>query len=186
MRWDELFADLEGQYLAGQAQALAAEVRDRTRREASLLSMTDRLRPVLGSVPTVAVWGVGPVTGRLHDVGPDWLLVCETGGAQLLVPTAAVLGLVGVGRASDVPGGEGAVGRRLDLRYALRGLARRRAGVHVVRRDGSVVTGTLDRVGSDHLDVAEHPPGEPRRAGAVRQVHLVPLDALAVVRSSGG
>jgi hypothetical protein len=92
--------------------------------------------------------------------------------------------VTGAGSRTSAPGTEGEVARRLDLRWALRGLARDRAGVAVVLRDGSTVNGTLDRVGADHLDVAEHPPGEARRASAVRQVRLVPLDALALLRSS--
>jgi hypothetical protein len=63
-------------------------------------------------------------------------------------------------------------------------LARDRAGVSVVLRDASTLSGTLDRVGADHVDVAEHAPGEARRAAAVRQVRVVPLMALALLRST--
>jgi hypothetical protein len=122
--------------------------------------------------------------GRLLDAGVDWLLVEELGAREVLVPLAAVLGITGLLAQTGAPGAEGEVGRRLDLRWALRALARSRAGVSLVLRDGSAVEGTLDRVAADHLDVAEHAPGEPRRAGAVRQVRLVPLTAIGLVRSS--
>jgi hypothetical protein len=120
----------------------------------------------------------------LLDAGVDWVLLEETGLREVLVPLAAVLAVTGVGSRSAAPGAEGEVARRLDLRWALRGLARDRAGVAVVLRDGTTVSGTLDRVGADHVDVAEHAPGEPRRASAVRQVRLVPLSALALLRST--
>lgn len=184
MRWQALFDDLEAQLDAAEAAELRAEVADRTRREAGLVRLVDRLRAEVGQRVGVAVDGAGTVHARVVDAGSDWLLLEETGNREVLVPLAAVLGITGLGGRAAVPGGEGEVERRLDLRWALRGLARDRAGVAVVLRDGSTVSGTLDRVGGDHVDVAEHPPGEPRRAAAVRQVRLVPTAALALLRSS--
>lgn len=131
----------------------------------------------------VTVAAAGTVHGQLLDAGVDWLLLAEAGEREVLIPLASVLSVTGLGARIEAPGSEGEVGRRLDLRWALRGLARSRAGVALVLRDGSALTGTLDRVGADHVDVAEHAPGEARRAGAVRQVRLVPLPAVALVRS---
>jgi hypothetical protein len=108
----------------------------------------------------------------------------EHGAREVLVPLAAVLGVTGLGAATEAPGSEGEVGRRLDLRWALRGLVRSRSGVTLVLRDGSAVTGTLDRVGADHVDLAEHAHGEARRSTEVRQVRLVPLAAITLLRSS--
>jgi hypothetical protein len=184
VRWEALFGDLEAQAEHLAAAELQAEVADRTRREVGLLRLVDRLREVAGHPLSVTVWGAGAVHGRLLDVGSDWLLLEETGQREVLLPFTAVLGITGLGARSAAPGSEGEIGRRLDLRWALRGLARDRAGVSVVLRDGSSVGGTIDRVGADHLDIAEHAPGEARRAGAVRQVRVVPLPAIALLRSA--
>ncbi len=183
MRWKGLFDDLEAQWDAAQAAELVCEVSDRTRREQALLRLVDRLRPAVGRPLTVTVAG-DVVRGRLVDCGSDWLLLEESGsGHELLVPTAAVLGVVGLGDRTATPGTEGAVAKRLGLSWALRGLARSRAGVCLQLVDGSVATGTLDRVGADHLDLAEHGTGELRRPATVRNVRLVPLAALSLVRS---
>jgi hypothetical protein len=72
---------------------------------------------------------------------------------------------------------------RLDLRRALRGLARDRAVVQLVLDDGSVLSGTLDRVGADYVELAEHATDSPRRAEAVRGVRAVVVDAVSVVRT---
>lgn len=183
MRWQRLFDDLEAQLAAADAAELADEVRDRTRRETALLGLRDRL--VVGGQVSVAVHGAGTLRGPVLDVGPDWLLVEEAPGREVLVPARSVLAVGGLGREAEVPGAPGEVGARLDLRIALRALVRSRSAVVVVLVDGSERSGTLDRVGSDHVDLAEHPLGELRRAGAVRQVVALPLTAIAVVRSGG-
>jgi len=184
MRWEELFADLEAQWDAAAARDLAGEVTDRTRRETGLLRLQDRLRAGIGDQLGLLCEGAGSLRGRLLDVGVDWLLLQDAGRRELLVPAAALLGVSGVGTRSEVPGSDGDVSRRLDLRYALRALARSRAAVEVSLRDGTTLSGTLDRVGADHVDLAEHPPGEARRAVAVRQVRVIPTAALSAIRSS--
>ena len=61
---DDLLRDLGGQLDAAEAAELAAEIEDRSRREAALLGMVDRLRGSLGR--TVAVeTAVGRLCGRL-------------------------------------------------------------------------------------------------------------------------
>lgn len=182
MRWQALFEDLEAQWQAAEAAELSGEVAERSRIEAGRLRVVDRLRPACGSPLVVATAGAGTLHATLLDVGVDWLLLDEGAGRELLVPLSAVVGVTGHGTRSAVPGQEGEVARRLDLRWALRGLARGRDGVAMVLRDGSTVAGTLDRVGADHVELAEHAPGEARRTAAVRGVRLVPLAAVAVVR----
>ena len=182
MRWQRLFDDLEGQFAAAEAAELAGEVAERSRTEVGRVRLADRLRAAASAELVVHVPGLGPLRGRLVDAGVDWLLLEEPGARELLVPLAAVLGVTGTGPRTAAPD-DGPVARRLDLRWALRGLARSRTGVVLGLVDGSSVSGTLDRVGADHLDLAEHAAGEARRAGAVRAVRLVPLSALAVVRS---
>ena len=74
--------------------------------------------------------------------------------------------------------------RRLGLGHALRALARDRAAV-TVTSDAGVLAGTIDRVGTDHLDLAEHAPGEPRRPAAVRGVVAIAFAGIVAVRSTG-
>jgi hypothetical protein len=182
VRWTSLFADLEAQLEAAQAAELELEVRDRSRRESSLVRTADRLRATLGAEVTLVLPGVGPVAGLVRDAGEDWVLLEQPGGREALVRLAALLSVTGLGRRSVQEAGE--VARRLDLRWALRGLARSRTAVQVVLVDGSVLTGTLDRVGADHVDLAEHLAGQERRAPSVLGVRLVPLHAVALVRSA--
>ena len=180
MRWTSLFADLEAQFEAAEAAELELEVRDRSRREASLIRTVDRLRAARGAEVALVVLGAGPVPGVLRDAGEDWVLVEQPGAGEVLVPLAAVLSVTGLGRRTAQDAGE--VARRLDLRWALRGLARARSGVQVALVDGSVLTGTLDRVGADHVDLAEHVAGQERRPSSVQGVRLVPLTGVALVR----
>lgn len=180
-RWDALFADLEAEMAAADAADLRSEVADRTRREYASLRLVDRLRPALGHQVRL-VLPATVVTGRLADLGGDWVLVDE-GSGSALVPLAHIRSVAGLGALSAAPGSEGKVAGALDLRYALRRLARDRIEVVLSTVDGSVMSGTVDRVGADFVEIAEHEPGEPRRKGSVRQVLTVPLAAISLVRA---
>lgn len=179
MRWSQLFADLESQADALAAAELDGEVAERTRIETGRLTLVDRLRAAHGHPVELRCAGVGRLAGRLDRIGPDWLLVAERAGSEILVPFRSVLSVVGLGRRSVLPGPAAVA---LGLRSVLRGVARDRAPVRVVLSDGVPVDGTVDRVGADYLEVAEHPAGEPRRAGAVIRVRTVPFSGLGAVR----
>lgn len=182
MRWARLFADLEAQLQAEAAADLASEVVSRTRYESGQLTMADRLRAAVGHPVRVTCAGAGQLSGQLRDVGAGWLLLDEGLGREILVNLAGVGAVAGVGQLSAA-GVETAVTRRLDLRYAVRGLARDRAPVQVLMSSGEVLTGTFDRVGSDFAELAEHPSGEVRRPVEVRAVRVVSLAAMAAVRT---
>jgi hypothetical protein len=179
-RWSRLFDDLESQVESLTAAEERGEIAERTRIEAGRLGLLDRLRPAEGHHLDVRCAGGGVLHGRLDRIGLDWLLLTEPPAVESLIPVAAVLALIGPGRWSDAAGG--VVDRRLGLRSALRGLVRDRAGVRILLVDGGSLAGTLDRVGLDCLELAEHPVGEPRRAASVRRVWTIPLHGVGVVR----
>jgi hypothetical protein len=179
VRWERLFDDLEAQLEAAQSEELAAEVADRSRREAARLRLVDRLRGNAGTSVTLVFTG-GQVEGRIGRVGADWVLLEAELGADVLVPLAAVLVVHRLGPQSAEPGSEGAVTARLGLGHVLRAVARDRAEVTVVLVDGSRRTGRIDRVGADHLELAAHEPGEP---GRVREILTVAFSGMAAVRA---
>jgi len=182
VRWHDLFDDLEAQYDAAREAELGAEISDRTRRELALVRLVDRLRPAVGQPVAVRVLGAVVIEGELTAVGPDWLLLTEIAGREALLATHAVLSIGGLAAQSANPESEGKVAARLTLAFALRAVVRDRSAVMLSYIDGSTTTGTLDRVGADFVEIAEHPPGEARRRGVVRGVRTVPLGSLAMVR----
>ena len=183
MRWDRLFADLDAQLAAADAAELAGEVSDRTRREVARLHLADRARLAVGAQVSIGLGAAGTVTGRLERGGPGWWLLTGAAGIDQLVCTDAVTWVSGLPALAADPDEQSPVQARLGLSYALRGIARDRSPVTVVLRDGSTCAGTIDRVGADFVDLAEHPPGEPRRSGVVRSARTLALPAIAVVRS---
>jgi hypothetical protein len=181
MRWEGLFADLEGQLAAEQRRELDDEVAERTRRERALVTLPARLAAAVGEPVRVALVGGRQVDGDLLDLGEDWVLVRTAPDAhEVLVPLAAVVALRSLGSQSA----PARSARRFGLGYALRALSRDRATVVVsLVGDGPRLLGTIDGVGADHLDLAEHLEGLPRRRENVRAVATVPFAALVAVES---
>lgn len=183
MRWEALFDDLENQYSEAERLDLEAEVAERTRVEMVGLELIARLRAVAGGGLSVHLICGDSFSGTLRHVGAD-ALVLVSDRHQVLVPYAAVARYVGLSRVS-MP--EPSIVRRgLGLASALRGMARDRTELSVVLGNptGSArITGVLDRVGRDHVDIAVLTAGEVRRSHQVHQVATIPFSALAAIRS---
>ncbi|MGY1838291.1 MULTISPECIES: hypothetical protein [unclassified Modestobacter] len=182
MRWEQLFADLEAQAADQEAAELDAESASRSRAELGRVHLADRLRGAVGAEVVLTCAGVGELAGRLVEVGVDWLLLTDVQQRELLVATRAVRAVGGL-TTLTVDGATDGTQSRLDLRRALRGLARDRATVQCLLDDGSVFAGTVDRVGADHLELAEHAVDRPRRRGAVSGVRAIVLAAVVAVRT---
>ncbi|KGN36126.1 hypothetical protein [Knoellia aerolata] len=179
MRWDQLFDDLEAQLGAQERRERDSEVADRTRRERATVALAARFAAALGSTLRLRLVSGAQVRGELLDLGEDWLLVRTGSGGEAVVPVHAVAGVTGLpARASSAR-----TARRFALGYALRGLSRDRAQVAVSDAGGHVLTGTIDGVGADFLDLAEHALGESRREENVTGRHTVPFSALVLVES---
>lgn len=179
MRWDRLFDDLEAQVAARTRLELDAEVAERTRLERARITLGERLVGALGADVVLRLRGGTVVRGRIEDSGDGWLLIAEPAGRQLLVPVPAVLGISGLGRPRD-----DTRARRFGIGSAVRGISRDRRAVVVVDVDGGSVHGTIDAVGADAFDVAEHPLDTPRRTEHVHGERTIPFVAVAVITST--
>jgi len=182
VRWDDLFDDLEAQLAELEHADDAGEIAERARAEVSKFRLVDRLRPAFGHRIAVTLIGGHRVEGTVTSVGQAWMLVREDRGPEVLLPYLAVASVSGLGSLTAVPGSEGKVAARLTIGHALRVIARDRAAVVVGLADGTLLTGTLDRVGADFFEMAEHPVDEARRPGAVAGVRTVTYSGLALVR----
>ena len=192
MRWDNLFDDLEGQL----EQELSAEELDLKAEEERLrlgrLGIRDRLIAAKGEPLRLVLTSGEPLTVRSPNFGKDWLsadIVDDSRrDSQCIVPLAAIAAVVFTrtqlerSLAPVPPAVSGAsLPARLSLSFVLRDLCRRRAALEL-RTPLGAFYGTIDRVGRDHLDLAVHEAGEPRRDAVVSQSRLVPLEQIVLVR----
>lgn len=194
MRWDHLFDDLAGQ-LEHELQAEQADLQhEEERLRLGRLPLRDRL-VALRAVADPAATRIrcrlrsGDVVRlRVVTVGRDWvagdldeplardqaILPFAAIDSLLLTPEQALLSLEPVVERSELAA-------RLGVAFLLRDLCRRRAVV-TVRTLAGDATGTIDRVGRDHVDLAEHDRDRPRRATDVQQVRVIPTDHVLLVR----
>lgn len=197
VRWDNLFDDLEGQL----EQELHAEEIDLRAEEERLrlgrLSLRSRLASLsgrpgagVGYVLRVVLVSGETITIRPTTFGRDWLaadlLDGPASGAQCVLPLAAIAAVIlHHDQVAASLGGESESAARLvdriGLPFVLRDLCRRRKSL-LLRTQGGLVTGTIDRVGRDHVDVAVHEPGSLRRAGEVQHYRIVPLAQIRLVQ----
>lgn len=193
MRWDHLFDDLESQLEhelgAEEVDLLAEEERLRLGR----LTLRDRIRAMTPSTVRLTLTDGSRLLLTLGAVGRDWIAGEEVreGGtaASCVVPIAAIAACfpdpaqstaslaLDAGAASTV----GSLAARLGLAFVLRDLCRRRASLQVTT-PAEQLHGTIDRVGRDHMDLAEHDRDVARRDRDVRALRMLPLGQIVVVR----
>jgi len=107
-------------------------------------------------------------------------------GAQCVLPLAAIAGVilhhdqVAVSLAAESESAARVVDR-IGLPFVLRDLCRRRKSL-LLHTPAGLITGTIDRVGRDHIDVAVHEAGTLRRANEVQHHRIVPLAQIQLVQ----
>ena len=107
-------------------------------------------------------------------------------GAQCVLPLAAIAGVilhhdqVAVSLAAESESAARVVDR-IGLPFVLRDLCRRRKSL-LLHTPAGLITGTIDRVGRDHIDVAVHEAGTLRRANEVQHYRIVPLAQIQLVQ----
>jgi hypothetical protein len=197
MRWERLFQDLEDQLDRETDAELEDIARDEERLRIARLTLIERVRDFLGlpvEVPALFV-SVNQLTLACAVVrcGRDWILVQvhEPGslmGTALLPITAVRSVRISASNSSQLsrPPHDSSARTRHGLSsdiafsFVLRDLCRRRR--HVTLRSGMTETsGTIERVGKDHLDIAVHSARLPRSAESVSHVEIVPLARIDLV-----
>lgn len=196
MRWDRFFDDLEDQLASEWEAERAALDTEAERLRLSRVALRDRLGQLVDRDRTTATpsfeFSDGTVLlAEVTGVGADWVALesQQARGGGVLVPFASLVcigmphpDLLLTARPSPA---RSSLADRLTLGFVLRDLVRRRASVAVRLASGRHLTGTIDRAGADHLDLALHEPGSPRRADAVTGHRIVPFSAVAWIRVEG-
>ncbi|WP_298037773.1 hypothetical protein [uncultured Microbacterium sp.] len=191
MHWDRMFEDLEGQLAAEWEAERAVLDAESERLRISKLSLRARLRALAQAEASVGIRLRGGLrrTVRITMMGADWFAVRETTDRQVMIVPLSALTTVATDHgallgslAEDTASVEDVRGR-MSFGFLLRDLARRRVPVHLTLIDGDLVHGTIDRAGEDHLDIAVHDAGQARRASAVSAFHMVPFEAVVLLRA---
>lgn len=192
VRWDRFFEDLEDQLSSEWEAERAALETEAERLRLSRVALRERLRALAQrdrstTPPSFELSDGTVVAAEVSGVGADWVVLepaARSGG--ILVPLVAIwtLGMphADLLQTARPSGPASALSDRLTFGFVLRDLVRRRSPVTVHLVGGRMLTGTIDRAGADHFDIALHDPGTPRRAEAVTGHRVVPFSAVSAVR----
>lgn len=196
VRLDGFFEELELQLASEREAERAALATESERLRVSRIELIMRLRSLMGeaqSRPVISLELAGGVTlrGRIGGTGSDCVVVRPSDGPRdaAVIPVSSIRG-IGASR-GDLLRSVGpspaasALADRITFGFVARDLARRRSAVSLHRLDGSILHGTIDRAGADHLDLALHDPGVPRRSDAVTGYRMLPFSAIAWIRIDG-
>ncbi len=192
MEWDRLFEDLEDQIASGWEAERAALDAEAERVRIARLDLRTRLGALVDEDAVVsAVLGDSTrLRGRLRAVGADWAALQPLDARGLVLLPAHGVEMWALDHGAMLSSGAGAeplspLRERMTFGFVVRDLARRRSGATIRTRSGTMLAGTIDRAGADHLDLALHDAGAPRRARAVTGFRIVPFAAVLSIGTDG-
>ena len=175
-----VFDDLEAEFEAGLRREAEQEATAAVRAELGSTVLWEQLARRLDS-EVVAVAGARVFRGGVVASHPEFLVLRAPDGAEHLIRYGPAVSFALPPEPPVLRPTPGPAVRRYQFALALRELARRREPVRVVLVGGTSVDGTIEAVGSDYLEVAEHDPGEARRRAAVRARRFMGFGAVAAV-----
>ncbi|WES66145.1 hypothetical protein P0L94_08715 [Microbacter sp. GSS18] len=196
MRWERFFDDLEDQLASEREAERAALDTEAERLRLARMPLRERLlalsdRDARDRPPVFEFTDGEKVTADVVGVGADWAAFRPRHGRRgVVVARLAAIATIGVDEADllrsarpQAPATR--LGERITFGFALRDLVRRRSAVTVHLATGRMLSGTLDRGGADHLDIALHEPGAARRTSAVTGHCIVGFGAVARIHADG-
>jgi hypothetical protein len=175
-----MFEELEAEFDAGLRREAEQETVAALRAGIGETVLWEQLARRTGT-QAVAHAGSRRFRGVIVASYPDFLVLHDGDGSEHLIRYGPATTVALPPETATLQPTPAAAARRHRLTLALRELARRREPVRVELVDGERVDGTIEAVGSDYLEIAEHDPGEARRRRAVKARRFLGLAAVAAV-----
>ena len=175
-----VFDELEAEFEAGLRLEAEQESMAAVRAELGATVLWEQLARRVGMEAVVHA-GASSFRGTIVASYPEFLVVRTADGAEQLIRLGPAVSVALSAEPRSLRPTPGAATRRYQFALALRELARRREPVRVLLGDASSCDGTIEAVGSDYLEIAEHDLGEARRRGAVRARRFVAFAAVVAV-----
>jgi hypothetical protein len=175
-----VFDELEAEFEAGLRREAEQEAVAAVRTELGATVLWEQLARRLGG-ETAVIAGARSFRGTAVASYPEFLVLRAADGAEHLIRYGAAVSVALPAEPPALRPTPTAATRRYQLALALRELARRREPVKVELADLTRCDGTIEAVGSDYLEIAEHDLGEARRRVAVRARRFVGFEAVVAV-----
>ena len=175
-----VFDELEAEFEAGLRREAEQESMAAVRAELGTTVLWEQLARRIGS-ETAVLAGTRAFRGTVVASYPEFLVLRAADGAEHLIRYGAAASIALPAEPPPLRPTPAASRRRYQFGLALRELARRREPIRVLLADGTSCDGTIEAVGSDYLEIAEHDLGEARRRGAVRARRFIGFAAVVAV-----
>ena len=175
-----VFDELEAEFDAGLRREAEQEAVAAVRAELGSTVLWEQLARRIGS-DAVVLAGARTFRGATVASYPEFLVLRADDGAEHLIRYGPAVSVALPAEPPTLRPTPNPAARRYQFALALRELARRREPVRVELADGTSCDGTIEAVGSDYLELAEHDLGEARRRLAVRARRFIGFAAVVAV-----